>query len=368
MEIIISNSIDVPIYEQIKEQIKVKIVSNELKENELLPSIRTLAKDLRCSVITTKNAYEELVKEGYVKNVPSKGFYVAKINKDLALEEQLNKIEEFIDKAVELKNVTYNLPKGMIMGFIGENGAGKTTTIKAILGMLQSYHGEIKIFGLDNRKEDKQIKEEIGVVLDDMFFPEILTPNDINSAMKGIYKNWDSQMFFNYLKDFSLLPNKQIKTYSKGMRKKLEIATALSHHPKLLILDEPTSGLDPVARAEVIQLFQSFMENDDCSIFLSSHITTDLEHIADYITFINHGEIVLSKTTNELLDQYGIAKCTEKEFKNIMKKDYIKYRKTKYDYEVLVPRKKEFKDKYDISVVDKITLDDLMVLMIKGEE
>ena len=268
----------------------------------------------------------------------------------------------------ELKNISFTLPKGMIMGFIGENGAGKTTTIKAILDIIKSYTGEIKIFGLDNRKNDKEIKEDIGVVLDDMFFPEILTPNDINNTMKGIYKNWDTKMFNDYLKEFSLLPNKQIKTFSKGMRKKLEIATALSHHPKLLILDEPTSGLDPVARAEVTQIFQSFIEKDDCSILLSSHITTDLEHIADYITFINNGEIVLSKTTNELLDKYAVVKCTEKEFKAIDKKDYIKYKKSKYEYEVLVSNKKEFKTKYNISVIDKITLDDLMVLMIKGEE
>ncbi len=268
----------------------------------------------------------------------------------------------------ELKNITFNLPKGMIMGFIGENGAGKTTTIKAILNIIKSYNGEIKIFGLDNRKNDNKIKEEIGVVLDDMFFPEILTPNDINNTMKGIYKNWDTKMFYDYLKEFSLLPNKQIKTFSKGMRKKLEIITALSHHPKLLILDEPTSGLDPVARAEVIQIFQSILEKDDCSILLSSHITTDLEHIADYITFINNGKVVLSKNTNELLDKYAIVKCTEKEFKNINKKDYVKYKKTKYEYEVLVENKKDFKAKYNISVIDKITLDDLMVLMIKGEE
>ncbi len=263
-----------------------------------------------------------------------------------------------------LKNINFNLPKGMIMGFIGENGAGKTTTIKAILNIIK-YTGEVKIFGQDNHNE--QIKENIGVVLDDMFFPEILTPKDINNIMPGIYTNWDEKLFKDYLKEFSLPLNKPIKTLSKGMHKKLEIATALSHHPKLLILDEPTSGLDPIARAEIIDLFQKFIEDGNCSILLSSHITTDLEHIADYITFINHGEIVLSKTKDELIEQYGIAKCKEAEFAKIDKKDYLKYIKTKYEYQILVENKKRFKEKYNIKVIDKITLDDLMILMIKGE-
>lgn len=269
-------------------------------------------------------------------------------------------------KDFELKNVSFELKKGMIMGFIGENGAGKTTTIKAILDIIKNYQGEIKIFGLDNRKDEASIKEDIGVVLDDMFFPEILMPNDINSILKDVYKNWDSDLFFKYLTDFSLPKNKQIKTYSKGMRKKLEIATSLAHHPKLLILDEPTSGLDPIARNEIIDIFQDFIQNEECSIFLSSHITTDLEHIADYITFINDGEIILSKTCDELLEQYGIVKCNEVDFKKIDAKDYLKYKKNRYEYDVLIENKKEFKKKYDINTIDKVTLEDLMLLMIKG--
>ncbi len=269
-------------------------------------------------------------------------------------------------KGFELKNISFELPKGMIMGFIGENGAGKTTTIKAILDVINNYQGEIKIFGLDNRKDDKQIKEDIGVVLDDMFFPEILIPNDINSIMKDTYKHWDSNLYFKYLVDFGLPKNKQIKTFSKGMRKKLEIATALAHHPKLLILDEPTSGLDPIARNEVIDIFQDFIQNEECSILLSSHITSDLEHVADYITFINHGELLLSKTRDELLENYCLVKCSESEFQKIDTNDFIKYRKMKYGYDVLVENKKAFHKKYDIRTIDKITLEDLMVLMIKG--
>lgn len=267
-------------------------------------------------------------------------------------------------KDFELKNISFTLPKGMIMGFIGENGAGKTTTIKCILNIIKEYEGEIKVFGQDNKKNPKT--SDIGVVLDDMFFPEILTPNDINTIMKDIYKNWDSKQYFKYLTNFSLPPKNRIKTLSKGMRKKLEIATALSHHPKLLILDEPTSGLDPIARNEVIDIFQDFIQDEECSIFLSTHITTDLEHIADYITFINNGEILLSKTKDELLEQYGIVKCTESEFRKINPKDFIKYKKNKYEYEVLVENIKDFKKKYNIKIIDKITLEELMVLMIKG--
>lgn len=269
-------------------------------------------------------------------------------------------------KDFKLKNVSLELPKGMIMGFIGENGAGKTTTIKSILNIINDYTGEIKVFGLDNKKYDKVIKEDIGVVLDDMFFPEILNPMDINAIMKEVYVNWDSNIYFKYLNKFSLPKNNKIKTFSKGMRKKLEIVVSLSHHPKLLILDEPTSGLDPVARNEVIDIFQDFIQNEECSILLSSHITTDLEHIADYIVFINNGEILLSKTRDELLENYGIVKCSEEDFKKIENSDFIKYRKSKYEYEVLVENKKKFNKKYNIDTIDKITLEDLMVMMIKG--
>ena len=279
---------------------------------------------------------------------------------------EVKNINKKYDK-FELKNVSFKLPKGMILGFIGENGAGKTTTIKIILDIIKNYTGSIKIFNKDITNIEN-IKEDIGVVLDDMFFPEILTANDINNIMISVYKNWDSNMFNNYLKEFNLPNNKQIKTLSKGMRKKLEIIVALSHHPKLLILDEPTSGLDPVARSEIIDIFQNIIADEECSILLSTHITKDLENIADYITFINNGEIILSDTKDEILDNYAIAKCNKEEFININKKDYIKYKKNKYNYEVLIKNIKEFKKKYKIDVIDKITLDDLMVLMIKGEE
>lgn len=272
-------------------------------------------------------------------------------------------------KEFELKNINLSLPQGMIMGLIGENGAGKTTTIKSILNLVRIDSGEIKIFGLDFKKDEKQIKENIGVVLDDSFLSEYLTCKDINKIMKNIYKTWDEELFFNYLKNFNLPLNKNSKEFSSGMKMKLKIAVALSHKPKLLILDEPTSGLDPIARNEILDIFQDFIQNGENSILVSSHITSDLEHIADYITFINNGEIILCKNKDELLEKYGIAKCTENEFNSIATCDFVKYRKNKYDYELLVEDKNIFSKKYsNVTVIDKPSIEDIMLIYIKGEK
>lgn len=266
----------------------------------------------------------------------------------------------------ELKNINIELPKGMILGLIGENGAGKTTTIKSILNLIKSNSWEIKIFGLNVRENEKKVKEDIGVVLDDSFFSEYLNPTDINKIMKNIYKNWDEKLYFKYLENFKLPKNKISKEFSSGMKMKLKITVALSHHPKLLILDEPTSGLDPVARSEILDIFQDFIQNEENSIFVSSHITSDLEHIADYITFINNGEIVISKTRDELLEKYGIVKCSKLEFEKIDKNDYVKFKVNKYEYDVLVEDKIKFKRKYDFQIIDKPTLDEIMLIYIKG--
>ena len=271
-------------------------------------------------------------------------------------------------KGFELKNVNIKLPKGMIMGFIGENGAGKTTTIKSILNIINRDSGEIKIFGLDNKENERKIKEDIGVVLDDSFLSEYLNPSDINKIMKNIYKNWDEKLYFKYIEDFKLPKEKISKEYSSGMKMKLKIAVALAHHPKLLILDEPTSGLDPIARNEILDIFQEFIQDENKGIFVSSHITSDLEHIADFITFINNGEIVFTKTRDELIENYGIVKCSEEQFKKINKKDYIRYKKNRYEYDVLIENKYEFKKSYDISVIDKPTIEDIMLIYIKGEK
>ena len=245
-----------------------------------------------------------------------------------------------------LSDINLTIPEGIIMGLIGENGAGKTTLIKSILNIVNVSGKNIKIFNKDSAKEERILKEDIGVVLDNSFFPELLMAKDINIIMKNTYKNWDESLFNDYLMKFKLPQNKSIKTLSKGMRKKLEILTALSHKPRLLILDEPTSGLDPVVRSEILDIFEEFVQDGKHTILLSTHITSDLEHIADNITFIDNGKIVFSEKKIDILNTYGLVRCSLKEYENINKIDIIKYKKHKDSYELLINDKKEFKKKY----------------------
>lgn len=268
----------------------------------------------------------------------------------------------------ELKNINFAVPKGSIVGFVGENGAGKTTTIKSILNITNA-NGNIKILGKDIKQHEKEIKQNIGVVLDDSFLSDYLTAKQINSIMKDIYKEWNESKYINYLKQFNLPTNKLLKDYSSGMKMKLKIATAISHNPKLLILDEPTSGLDPVVRNEILDIFRNYIEEDETrSIFISTHITTDLEHVSDYIVFIEKGEIIFNIPTAELLENYGIIKCSKEEFLNIDKQDYIRFKKEKYQYEVLTDNKENIIRKYNITTIDKPSIEDIMLLYVKGEK
>lgn len=266
----------------------------------------------------------------------------------------------------KLGPIDLSIPSGIIVGLIGENGAGKTTLIKSILNIIKIDQGSIKIFGNDHNKDESTIKEDIGVVLDNTFFPELLNAKDINIIMKDIYKNWDSDLFYKYLKDFGITDNQQLKTLSKGMRKKVEIITALSHHPKLLILDEATSGLDPVVRSEVLDIFLNFIQDEEHTIILSTHITSDLEHIADHIIFIDKGKKLLDNQRDDIIDNYGILKCGIDDFNKIDPHDIISYKKNKYDCQILINDREKLKRKYKNYVIDKITLEDLMILMIKG--
>ena len=213
-------------------------------------------------------------------------------------------------KGFALKDVSFTLPSGCVMGLVGENGAGKTTTLKAVLNLIHRDAGTILVLGQDNIREERAVKERIGVVLEDGCFLNTMNARQVDVLMGKAYQNWHSEQFLGYLKQFGIDESKKIKDYSKGMRMKVNIAAAMSHEAELLIMDEPTSGLDPVVRDEVLDLFYDFMQDDGHSILLSSHITSDLDKIADYITFIHGGNVVLSEPRDVLLDTYGVLRCT----------------------------------------------------------
>ena len=266
-----------------------------------------------------------------------------------------------------LDNISFEVPEGAVVGLIGENGAGKTTTIKSILNII-NFDGTVKIFGNDMKKYEKEIKQKIGAVLDDSFLSTYLTPKYINLVMKDFYNDWNEDKYYELLKQFDLPKDKLIKDFSSGMQMKLKIVAAISHSPKLLILDEPTSGLDPVVRSEILDIFRKYIEEDETrSILLSTHITTDLEHVSDYIVFIDKGKMILNVPTGELLEDYGVVKCSQDEFSKINKEDYVSYKKGKYQYEVLVKDKNSFKRKYNITSIDKPSIDDIMLFYVKGE-
>lgn len=262
-----------------------------------------------------------------------------------------------------LTNVNFILPKGCIMGFIGENGAGKSTTIKLLFNLIHRDSGEISIFGLDSLKNEEEIKRNVGVVFDESNFPDDMRISDISKVMKHIYQNWDDTIFQSYLKKFSLQLKKSIKECSRGMKMKLSIAVALSHHAKLLVLDEATSGLDPIVREEILDVFMEFIQDEEHSIFISSHITSDLEKIADYITFIHKGKIIFSEPKDNLLSDYGILKCSNAAFETLGKDAVIGYRRNQFGVDALVIKSK-VKGSYTI---DHASLEDIMLYQIKGE-
>lgn len=200
-----------------------------------------------------------------------------------------------------LQDVDLTLEGGTILGLIGENGAGKSTTIRAVLNLITVDRGEVEVFGMSYRRQEKAIKERLGVVLDDSFLSGELTARDVGLIVKGVYRSWDEPFFFRMLQSLQLPPDKRIKKYSSGMKAKLKVAAALPHRPDLLVLDEPAAGLDPVARKEVLDLLQAFVEDPAHAVLISSHITSDQERIADRIAFIHQGRIVLSGATCDLM-------------------------------------------------------------------
>ena len=267
-----------------------------------------------------------------------------------------------------LKDVNLSVPKGSIVGFIGENGAGKTTTIKAIIGAIQKDQGEVLIFDKPFNYQEKEIKQQMALVMEGSFFHDELTPKQIAKVLRGLYRKWNDSTFEGYLKRFKVPFDKKVKEFSKGMRMKLSLSIALSYDVKLLILDEPTSGLDPVVRSEILTIFQEFIEDEERSILMSTHITTDLEKIADYITFIHEGEIVWSKSKDELIYEYGVLKCRLEDFKRIDPSEIVGFRKNQFNVEALVANKQLIKNKYPDLLVDPATIEEIMLYYVGGEK
>lgn len=279
-----------------------------------------------------------------------------------------NVSKEFSESGFTLNNVYFSLPHGAIMGYVGENGAGKTTTIGCILNTLSKDNGTITIFGKEMFDNETTLREDIGIVYDGDNFPGYLNAERLAGVMRGLYKQWDENLFQKYLNKFNLNRKQKIKTYSKGMSMKLAIAAALSHKPKLLILDEATSGLDPIMREEVLEVFLDFVQDEKHSILLSSHITSDLEKIADYITFIHNGNIILSTKKDNLLYQYGVMRCKSEQFAILDKADILAYRKKDYQIDVLVADKSKAERKYKGIVIDTVSIDEIMLLLVKGDK
>lgn len=267
----------------------------------------------------------------------------------------------------KLQNVSFCVPQGSIVGLIGENGAGKTTIIKAIMSLIDVESGEISVLG-SSAKLANQTREEIGVVFDNLCFHENLSVSQLGRIMQGLYKKWDMDLFKQYCHRFSLDGKKKVGELSKGMKMKLAITVALSHQPRLLILDEATSGLDPVMRDEILDVFLDFIQDEQNSVLLSSHITSDLEKVADYIVFIHQGKVIFSLPKDTLLYQYGIMRCRTEEFHQIDKADILAYRKKDFEWEVLVADKGKAAQKYKTCVIDHATIDEIMLLYIKGGE
>lgn len=259
-------------------------------------------------------------------------------------------------------NVSVKVPKGNIVGLIGENGAGKSTFLKLILGLIESNGGSFEILNEKKINENRMILENIGVVIDDNVIPENLNIIQVNRIMNDIYEQWDEEKFYRLTEELKLNKDKKIKEYSKGMKMKLSLMVALSHNPELLILDEPTTGLDPVVREQILDMFLDFVQDSSHSILFSSHIMDDLEKIADYIVFLKNGRVLLSEKKDNIIYEWGVLRCEEEKLKNIEEKYIIAYRASSYGYDVLVNDKETIKEMFEEVIIDDATLNETMLI------
>ena len=402
MHIIINNSSMVPIYEQIIDQIKTAIIRGELQPDTVLPSVRSLSKELKISALTVKKAYDNLEEEGFTVTVHGKGTYVAATNKNLMREEQLKEVEHDLEQAImkgrrcglndeEIRNLfemimeDYDMLKiihlqkhyrgfsldcsmevqpGMITGLIGRNGSGKSTTFKALLGLIHPDGGEIEVFGKKAEELKSEDKQKLGVVFADSGFSMYLTAAGVEDIMKSIYPDFDREKFLQQCRRFNLPTDKKIKEFSTGMKAKFKVLAALSHKAELLILDEPTVGLDVIARDEVLNMLREYMEeNESSSILISSHISSDLESLCDDFYMIHAGKIILHEDTDVLLSDYAVLKVSEEEYEKLDQQYLIKIRKEAYGYRCLTNQKQFYMENYPDVVIENGKIDDLVVMM-----
>lgn len=281
---------------------------------------------------------------------------------------ELQHIQKSFD-GFQLKDLSLTVKKGFVTGFIGGNGVGKSTTIKLIMNLLQPDNGMVSIFGLNYKEHEKEIKQRIGFVFDENIFYENLTLAEMKKIIKPAYKNWDDNIFAQYVKTFELPLNKKIKTFSKGMMMKASLTMALSHHAELIIMDEPTSGLDPIFRRELLDILHDLMQDGEKTIFFSTHITTDLDRIADYITFIHKGEHMFTKEFYKIEEEYAIVKGGNELLDRDTEQEFVSIRKSNHGFEALTANKKRIENIFgEMVMLEKPTLEDIMFYTKKGAE
>ncbi len=269
-------------------------------------------------------------------------------------------------KDFSLKDVAFSLPQGYIMGLVGENGAGKTTTIRLVLNMLSRDAGAVRVFGLDNIRDEQRIKQDIGVVFDEIFFVDSWRVSDVERAVKGFYSRWSGQAYGRYLKSFGLPADKRVKELSRGMKLKLMLAVAMSHEARLLILDEPTSGLDPVARDELLGILTSYISDGEKSVLFSTHITSDLERIADFITLIHNGAVFYTGTKDDLLESYRIVKGGPGDLTDQLRENMVGLERNSTGFSGLVAASK-LKHPPSGIVAEAPSIDDILVRISAGD-
>ncbi|WP_205093611.1 ABC transporter ATP-binding protein [Thalassobacillus pellis] len=268
-------------------------------------------------------------------------------------------------KDFSVENLSLDIPRGFITGFIGPNGAGKSTTIRMIMDIVKPDDGDIKLFGKPHT--DAELKQKVGFVYDDLYFYEDFTINKTKSVLSTLYKNWDEELFQRYFKKFQLPISKKIKHFSKGMKMKCSLLFALAHRPEFIIMDEPTSGLDPVFRRELLEELQELMMNENQTIFFSTHITTDLDQIADFIVFIHEGKIKFRKNIEDVREQYYIVKGEEWQLDADLKQMFLGYKVTNQGFTGLMENNRELFDGITELMIEPASLEDIMYYMTREE-